>query len=237
MRMPPTQCNFQPLLQKNPPAKCAVGKTPVDIFVDDFETNPLGSWTVSHEAVHPSDFTPRDWAWENSIPDRAGSAFFGPDPDIGTCAPGGDQSGVLHLTSPVINVPGNTPNPLLTFQHWVSTEPGFDVGNLRISINGGPWRLVGPGAFFYNPYNFIPNAAVSASTNPLRGQPAFSGSDGGTVAGSWGWSYVNVSPYLPPTLGTDPYTVQFRWDLGTDGCTGQVGWFVDDVDLYTCRQN
>ena len=170
MRNPPTQCNFQPLLKKNPPPKCANNQSPVDIFVDDFETNPLGSWTVSHTAVHPADFIPRDWQWQNAIPDRSGSAFFAPDPDIGTCDVGGDQSGVLHLTSPVINVPGGTLNPFLAFQHWVATEAGFDVANLKIRVNGGPWQLVAPGDYFYNPYNLIPNAAGSAPAAQIPSQ-------------------------------------------------------------------
>ena len=236
LRTPPTQCNFQPLLAKNPPAKCAVNKSPFNIFFDNFESSPLGSWTVSHDAVHQGDFIPRDWDWKTSIPDRTGSAFFATDADIGTCLPGGDQSGVLHLTSPVINIPRDSPKPFLAFQHWVATEAGFDGGNLRIKVNGGPWQLVDRSAFFYNPYNTTLNSTASGNTDPLAGQAAFSGSDGGMVSGSWGWSYIDIHKYLPPSGGR-PYTLQVRWDLGTDGCGGLVGWYLDDVTLYACRPN
>ena len=237
MRTPPTQCNFQPLLAKNPPPKCAGKKSPVNIFLDDFETNPLGSWTVGHEAVHPADFTARDWEWKNTIPDRNGSAFFAPNPNIGTCSPGGDESGVLHLTSPIINIPRDSPKPFLAFQHWIASELGWDGGNLSISINGGPWQLVQSSDFFFNPYNLPLNSAAAGNTDPLAGQPAFSGSDGGSVSGSWGWSYVDFHKYLPPSAGARPYTIRFRWDFGNDGCGGIIGWYLDDVTLYACRPN
>jgi hypothetical protein len=234
LRTPPTQCNFQPLLAKNPPPRCSGKKSPVNVFLDDFETNPLGSWTVSHTAVSPSDFTVRDWVWTNTIPTRTGSAFFAVDPTGGTCAPGGDESGVLHLTSPQITIPAGAPKPFLAFQHWISSELGFDGGNLSISVNGGPWQRIKPGDFFFNPYNLTLASAAAGNTNPLAGQPAFSGSDGGVVTGSWGWSYVNVQKYLPDATGKS-YTLQFRWDFGNDGCGGLFGWYLDDVTVYNCK--
>ena len=82
-----------------------------------------------------------------------GSAFFGIDFPGGTCAPGGDESGVLHLVSPQITIPASVARPRLTFDHWVATEAGWDGGNLKISVNGGPWQLVQAADFVYNPYN------------------------------------------------------------------------------------
>ena len=39
--------------------------------------------------------------------------------------------------------PGRTvKNPRLTFVHWFATEPGWDGGNVSISVNGGPWKLI-----------------------------------------------------------------------------------------------
>lgn len=234
LRTPPTQCNFKPMLAKNAPPLCARKKSPVNIFKADFETNPLGSWTVSHGPVS-ADFNLPDWEWRNTIPDRSGSAFFVSNPDTGTCAPGGDESGVRHLTSPVINIPANSPKPYLAFQHWMASEPGWDGGNLWIRVNGGNWRLIAPRDFTFNSYNLLLNPVAAGNTDPLAGLPAFSGADGGSVSGSWGWSYVDVSRYLPNTAGTKPYTLQFRWDFGNDGCGGFVGWYLDDVTVYACR--
>jgi hypothetical protein len=231
LRTPPTQCNFQPLLAKSPPDRCAAGTTQVNVFFDDFESDPSGSWSMTHTSPSP-DFTPRDWVWTSQIPTgRSGSALFAVDPDIGTCAPGGDESGVLHATSPVITLPAGAVSPLVTFDHWVASEFTFDGGNLKISVNGGPFQLVAGADYAYNPYNTT-LAAAPGNTNPLAGQAAFSGSDGGKVDGSWGRSHVNVAPYAGPGD-----TVQFQYDFGTDGCAGTFGWYVDDFTLYACTSN
>jgi Zn-dependent metalloprotease len=235
MRTLPTQCNFQPILAKNPPDRCTAGLTQVALFSDDFESGSDG-WTVSHDAVTKKDFTDRDWELDDSLPGdfpgddpRPGTAFFAIDPEFGTCAPGGDESGVLHLTSPLIILPGNAANPLLTFDHYVSTEADFDGGNLKIRVNGGAYTLVAAADYTYNPYNATLTSAAGGNTNPLAGQRAFSGTDGGQVFGSWGRSHVNLSNYAGPN---DRITL--RWDFGTDGCGGIEGWYVDDVTVYAC---
>ena len=199
------------------------------MYATDFEENPFGAWTVSRTAVTPADFTPRDWVWVSDLPDRSGSALFAVDYAGGTCLPGGDESGVLHATSPRITLPPGAANPRLTFDHWVAAEGGWDGGNLKIGVNGGAWQVVTAADFTYNPYNLTLIAAADGNTNPLAGEPAFSDADGGSVSGSWGRSHVDLAPYVAPGD-----TVQLRFDLGTDGCAGFFGWYVDDPTLYAC---
>jgi hypothetical protein len=223
MRNEPTQCNFQPLLAKNPPAQCAVRT----FYVADFESGEQG-WTASHIEVTPADFTDREWQRVSSLPDsRPGSAFFAIDPDIGTCAPGGDESGVLQLTSPAIAVPAGLSTPILTFDHYIASEFRFDGGNVKISVDGGAWTLIPAADYTYNPYNTTFQTAASGNTNPLAGEAAFSGSDGGTVEGSWGQSQIRLSSSLAG------HSIRLRLDFGNDGCgAGLYGWFVDDVKFY-----
>ena len=229
LRTPPVQCNFQPILDPNPPARCPSSCTEVPVFSDDFETGSEG-WEVSHVAVTPADFTDRDWVLTSTLPgDRPGTAFFAPNPNIGTCGPGGDESGVLYLESPAIVVPAFAPKPLLTFDHYVATEAGWDGGNLKISVNGGAYTLVAPEDFTFNPYNTVLVPPGAGNTNPLAGEPAFSGTDGGSVGGSWGRSHVNLDPYASPGD-----SIRLRWDFGNDGCTGVDGWYVDDVKIFAC---
>ena len=135
-----------------------------------------------------------------------------------------------RLESPEITIPAGVTAPRLTFDHWVATEAGFDGGNVKISVNGGAWQLVKAADFIYNPYNTTLATAAAGNTNPLAGQPAFSGSDGGSVSGSWGRSIVNLAPYA--TAGDK---VKLRFELGNDGCGGAFGWYLDDVMVYQCK--
>jgi Zn-dependent metalloprotease len=222
---PPTFCNFQPILTAGDPPLCpAGGGIPQTFFLDTFESAPV-SWTVGRYGTTP-EFTPRDWAWTNALPPgRTGSSFFAVNPDIGTCAPGGDESGVMTLTSPTMVVPASGALRL-AYDHWMSSEGPWDGGNVKISVNGGAFTLVADADYTFNSYN---GAIDPTSTNPMASQAAFTGSDGGSVSGSWGRSVVNLAPYA--SAGD---TVQLRYDFGTDGCTGFFGWYVDDVRLYSC---
>ncbi len=230
LRTPPTFCNFQPLLAPNPPARCPVGTNQVNLFLDSFEPSSVRrrrAFVATAEPVVPADFTPRDWERVTGLPGgRPGYAMFAPNPDIGTCLVGGDESGVLRLTSPSFPITGATP-PLLTFDQWVATEAGFDGGIVEVSVNGGAWTQVAGANFTFNTY---PSTLLTAgNSNPLAGRAAFNGSDGGSVQGSWARSHVNLAPYA--TAGD---SVRLRFSLGCDCGTGLIGWYVDDVTVYTC---
>lgn len=217
LRSAPTSCTFQPLLDPDaPPVSCVA----ID-FLEEFETDPTSRWTLTNEGVYP-EYDPRDWEWTADVPDGgSGSAMFAVDGlDIGDCIPGSDdQSGVMHLDSPSFTVGDGA---VLTFDHWVATEAGWDGGNLKVSVNGGPFQLVSAGSFLHNPYN--DTLEGSGSTNPLAGQAAFSGSDEGSVSGSWGQSQVDLAAYA-----ASGDAVVLRFDLGVDGCNGLIGWYLDTV--------
>ncbi len=207
------------------------------IFADDFESDPTPRWTISRESTNPTTFVARDWTWVHSLPDgRAGSAFFAPDPvAFGLCSsPPPGQAGVLLLQSPAITLPGNFQGKLrVSFDHWVSLEEGFDGAQLMISVNGGPYVLVGSESnadFISNPYNFVLFASGGEGKNPRFGQPAWSGEGGGLPDNSWGTTIVDLSRYAHPGD-----TIRLRWDMSTDYCFGtDAGWYVDNVKVYTC---
>lgn len=231
LRTSPAFCGFRTLLNPTAPPLCGEGTTGTEqgIASYDFESDPSASWTATHAGA-TRDFTPRDFAWVSALPgDRAGSGFFGPDPDIGSCSRGGDESGVLYLTSPAITLPAGAQLPRASFQHLVATEPGFDGGNLSVSVNGGAWQLVPASAISFNRYNAALASAAAGNTNPLAGQPAWTGTDGGSVGGSWGRTDVNLG-----ALASPGNSIRLRWNLGTDGCGGSFGWYLDDVNVYSC---
>jgi len=193
------------------------------IYADDFE-NGTNGWTVSH-AGPAGPPTPYDWEQTTDLPlGRSGTAWFGADPGIGNCSTV-DESAVHSLFSPAIVLPAETEVPVLDFTHLLATEGGWDGGNVKIRVNGGPWQAVPGTAFRFNPYNAVLNASAgSGNTNPLQGQEGWTGPGGG-----WGTSVVDLSG-----LATTGDTVQLRFDFGKDGCTGVDGWYLHELELYSC---
>ena len=104
---------------------------------------------------------------------------------MGAC-PGDDQSGVLTLTSPSIEIPLEADVPRIALNHWFDIEFGFDGGNLKISVNGGDFLLVPGSAFETGPYTDVlfdawqdPGQTVPNNTNPLADPDALAGVDAG----------------------------------------------------------
>jgi Zn-dependent metalloprotease len=225
LRTPPTFCNFVPLLNPATPVLCPAGQVPASFFSQTFESDPFAAGWAATTGVTSPDFTPRAWVWLNSLPKRAGSGVFAVDFQGGTCAPGGDESGVIQLESPTFVVPSSSAR--LAFDHNMASEATYDGGNLKISVNGGAFTVVPAVNYTFNPYVGGLNGA--GSTNPMAGQPAFSGADGGSNSGSWGRSVIDLTG-----LASAGNSVKLRWDFGTDGCAGVDGWYVDDVVAFTC---
>ena len=137
---------------------------------------------------------------------------------------------VLHLDSPEIRIPAGVNNPRLTFVHWFATEPGFDGGNVRISVNGGPWNLIANGDFIYNGYTEILLTAARGTATRWRVRSRSRARTTVSTSGTWGRSIVNLAPYAH--AGDK---VRIRFDAGNDSCGGRTGWYIDDVLVYKCR--
>jgi Zn-dependent metalloprotease len=228
---PTEKCNFTPLLDPNTPPVCAGTKNPPTFFKEDFNQG-LRGWTVTNEGRFAG-WPGTNWVADSSLPGgRSGTAAFAKDLDGQCTGAAGDVSGVMRLESPSIKLPsGAVHSYRLGFTHYVASELGFDGGNVKLSVNGGAYAVVPSTAFFFNPYNATLVTAAGGNTNPLAGQPAFTGTDGGQVTGSWGQSFVDLS-----LLGVKPGdTIRLRFDFGMDGCTGIDGWYVDDVTVSACN--
>ena len=207
-----------PILDPDPAPLCAQRTI---LFTDEFEHGP-GGWTVSNSLP----LTPFDWVQTTTpLPfSRPGVAWFCDDPDLGDCDEQ-DESGVHSLFSPPIQLPRGSGFPLLTFTHYIATETGWDGGSLSLRVNGGArWRTVPGSAFQFNSYNAIIRPPFYGNTNPLRNQEGWTG-----IGGRWGTSLVDLSRLVSPGD-----TVEFRFDFGKDGCTGRVGWYIDDVEVSVC---
>ena len=225
---PATQCNYTPLLAQSAPSLCA-SATNNPLFKEDWE-NGLGNWTVTNVPTKPSTWEARDWTIKSNLPkSRPGKAIFAIDPINGDCA-SNLQNGILRLESPTITMPTFTSGKYeMAFNHYVATESTWDGGNIKYSLNEGSWTLVPVTAFTYNGYNSTLDG-TSSNDNPLKGQRAFTGTDGGSLGGSWGQSVIDLSK-LGVTSGSK---IKFRFEMGTDGCNGVEGWYLDELYVYNC---
>lgn len=231
LRTPPSQCDLTPLLDPNAPPLCTAPTTPTNFHQQTWESG-LAGWTVGRRALAaPNQFSIPHWSVVGSLPDgRLGQAAFGPNPlGNGDNCQALDESGVIYLQSPSISVPTYAVSPRLAFDHWVATETDWDGGNLEIRVNGGTWTQMAANAFSFNGYNDTLATTGSGNSNPLAGEPAFTGSNHSSVAGSWGQTQVNLSSYA-----RSGDKVELRFELGLDGCNGLVGWYIDDVRAYAC---
>jgi Zn-dependent metalloprotease len=221
-----TKCGYEALLK--PVDAICLGGTPQNaFFFYDFE-NGLNGWSVANQGGSNT-WSPRNWVVRSDAPgSHPGKVVYAENYGGVDCATDLEH-GVMFLTSPVMTIPAGAPAALsLAFDHYVSLEAGYDGGNIKYKIGGGNWTLIPQSAFTANGYNRT--ITTSGSSNPLRGEPGFTGSNGGAVSGSWGQSRINLTD-----LGLDPgETVQFRWDLGSDECVGLDGWYIDNVAIYSC---
>ena len=189
----------------------------------------LGSWSVgTHDVANPDTFDTPDWAVNSDLPDsRPGQAAFVPNLDTGDCDTD-DETGVLNLDSPVIQIPQGVQVPRISIDHWFDIELDFDGGNLKVSVNNGDFQLVPASAIERVSYTGVLDDTLDNS-NPLAGQAAFTGTFNDQPSGSWAQSWVNLTGIAE---GGD--SVKLRFDFGVDGCDGAVSWYVDEVEFYSC---
>ena len=123
-------------------------------------------------------------------------------------------------------MPAEGTSPRLSFEHYVATEATWDGGNVKVSVNGGAFTLVQPDGLPVQRtcWRARPDAG------PMGGEPAWTGTNGGELAGSWGTSIIDLGK-----LAKAGDTVKFRFDMGRDGCNGVDGWYVDNVKVEVCQ--
>ena len=229
LRTEPVQCGFQPLLKQGAPALCGAGTSTKTLYKEAFEDG-LAGWTTESEIVYPGGGS-SPWVADATAPGghATGVARGVDDPNAGACTEGaGDFSSRDSIISPVITMPAAVSAPKLSFEHYVATELHFDGGNVKFSINEGAFTQIPASAFLFNPYNDVLQA-----TDPMDGEPGFSGSDGGVPTGSWGTTIVDLAK-VGVKAGDQ---VRLRFDMGRDGCGGLDGWYVDNITVTDCVKN
>ncbi|WP_169577536.1 M4 family metallopeptidase [Sinimarinibacterium sp. CAU 1509] len=232
---PVEKCGYLPVLapEDETPALCPSGQAPEPSFSETWESGSVpATWTLGKNLT--GDTEPAVFRFEVTadLPaPHSGKAAFAVDDTGGTCAAGGDISGSYWMDSPVIDVA--IADSFLTFTHFMQSEQGYDGGNLKYSLNGSDFSVVPDAAFTHNGHNgeFEAAAPAGQNTNPLASEAAWTGSDQGEATGSWGRTVVSLAD-LGANAGD---TVQFRWEFGNDGCGGNLGWYVDDTAVFSCK--
>lgn len=109
----------------------------------------------------------------------------------------------------------------LYFQHWRLLEyvylGWYDAGTVEIDSGSGPVDAAGL------PWVNGPEEPIFAGdTNPAGGRDGFGGDSHGYVA-----SRVDLTSLAGKS-------VKPQWTLNTDSTTSYLGWYVDDIQVYTC---
>jgi hypothetical protein len=231
LRREPTQCNFKPLFSQDNPGTCGPGTKRNVVWSEGFGSG-LGAWTAGQQIRFPGGIS-FPWRTITDAPDHEGAVAYGQATNDGVCSNGaGDASSKDWITSPAIELPGAAQKaPRLTFDHSIASEFNVDGGNVSISVNGGAFTLVPTAAYTFNGPNSTLLTAAAGNTNPMAGERAFTGSDGGEVTTAWGQTIVDLG-----AAGVKPDdTIRVRFNMGRDGCGGLFGWYVDNVVISTCK--
>jgi hypothetical protein len=214
------QMNGQPAPNFNPnaPLCTAAGTAPRIRFADDLEAG-TSRWVFSNGAYQRWQV---DSPYGPYAPSGAHSLYANDTPGLVTDA----SARLVSLAIPA--------HAYLHFSHAYDFETGyftgdptlynFDGGVLEYKINGSPiWRDAGS-LIDYNGYQgrIYRGDGNILYDNPLKNRSAFVGSSHG---------YISTRLNLAPLAGK---TVMFRWRMGLDAGISALGWWVDNVKLYTC---
>jgi len=211
------------------PSKCRNSDVPLcsdgnsaDIFFDNMENTASGNWT--HAALQGWDEwyypqIPNSWGFDATYATSGIYNIWGYNDYTAS-------DYYIAMTSSKGPLPGNS---FMVFKHAYEFEYGklvgqpymyyFDGGILEYSTNGGSTWNDASGMFVINGYD---GKIFTKFGNPLGGRSAFRGSSHG---------YITSKLDLSTLTGAN---VRFRFRIGTDNDIGSLGWFIDDVRLYTC---
>ena len=117
-----------------------------------------------------------------------------------------------------ISLPAGQPSYLF-FQQWRLLD--YDSGGF---YDGGTVEINGTPTAAMTWVNGPSQTMVSGFGNPISGQPAFGGDSRGYVA-----SRLDLSGFAGASVTP-------RFTMNTDSSVRGLGWFVDDIEVYTCDQ-
>jgi hypothetical protein len=203
------EMNKQPVPNFNIDAPvCDGNSVPKIILADDLEAG-TANWTFQNG---------------NYLRWQRDSSYFGPYAQSGLHSlyaddyPGTITDAKAKLKP--VTLPANAYLHFAQAYHFESySSYYYDGGVLEYTTNNGAtWIDAGP-LLQFNGYK---GAIYNGAGNPLSGRNAFVGASHG---------YIGTRVNLASLAGK---TVSFRWRMGLDVYASALGWWVDNVKIYTC---
>ncbi|OJV95893.1 MAG: hypothetical protein BGO39_21540 [Chloroflexi bacterium 54-19] len=199
-----TEMNMNPPGSRTDAPICTAGQ-PNNVFFDNMENTSSGNWLTTNNSL---------WLYSTDKPSSGTKSLYGYDYY-------GTSDSNIYMTNSVI-LPANA---YLNFRQYFQFDYGvgynYDGGMVEYSTNGGStWNDAGS-LFDYNGYN----GAISyytGTTNTQYGRNAFV-----NLSRNYYSSRLNLSSLVGNS-------VKFRFRIATDSSVSDVGWFIDDVRIYTC---
>ncbi|MCX7626409.1 MAG: M4 family metallopeptidase, partial [Candidatus Sumerlaeaceae bacterium] len=187
-----------------------------DIWYDDLENPQSGRWSRGYAVGGSKWYYPQN---THPYPDfdatyaTSGKAnFWGDNVDV-------QSDSWIQMTENVA-IPTTPTVVYLHFRHAYDFEPpNYDGGVIEYSVNNGATWLDAGSLIEVNGYT---GTLATGSSNPLAGKQAFCGKSNG---------YISTRLNLTSLKGMD---VRFRFRIATDSSMAGLGWFIDDIRIYTC---
>jgi hypothetical protein len=211
-----TQMHLRP---RNGPRRapvCSSGRRPADVLFDDLEDPGSDRWV--HERLVG---TKRGWYYpQNPNNDPAWDGTWASSGRYNFYAP--NRSGRSDTVMRLRNARRLPERAFLRFEHGYSFDADsrrrYDGGIVEIKVGSGRWRSVAA-LFTHGGYN---GRIARGTGNPLGGKRAF-------TARSRGWSSSRID--LSDWAGRD---IKVRFRMASDRSIGDLGWYIDDIRIYTC---
>jgi Zn-dependent metalloprotease len=225
-----TEMNLVPDNATAPEAAVCNSGNSQDLFFDDFENPASGNWASAATSgsldgwYYPPTVNP--YNFDATYATSGKYNLWGDDPggNPNTDPPAPADFSIAMTRD--IAVPANT---FMHFRHAfgfetsVSGLTNYDGGVVEYSTNGGTsWNDAGSLFTSGSGQNGYNATLDTGNGNPLEGRAAFGGASLG---------YISSRADLSGLAGQN---VRFRFRIGADNYSGDYGWFIDDVRIYTC---
>ncbi len=199
---------------------CAAGQVPTNLFFDDLETPSSGRWAktalsgpeVWYYPQNPNPYQAQ--GWDPTYATSGVTNMWGDDTDT-------VSDSVIRMVSGV-SIPSGKP-VYMRFNHAYAFEADtdgtmHDGSVVEYTTDGSNWQDAGV-LFTENGYR---GTISSSYGNPLGGRQGF---------GKRSWGYLSSRLGLNSLAGQN---VRFRFRIASDSGNGAMGWWIDDVRIYTC---